>query len=499
VRRFQGRYGFAVAIALLGLCPNIVLSTAASPVNALVEHDLGASRLQLQLAEGLSNAGYAFGAVLAAQLAQRFLQRHLFLGYEALFVVGSVLAASAPGTSVFMVGRVLQGAATGFMLISALPPLVTRFGVGRLPVTVAIVNVGLFGASTVGPLIGGVVGASGHWRWVFVVVAVAGALGCLVAWAGYVRFDPPDPDLPVDTPAIVLALVACVLAFTGTSLLGTVPLDDPAFLLPTAAGLLVLAVLVVMEYRKRRPLMPVKALSTQLPVTGTIVAMVAGAVFVTTVELVQTYLQVAGRQPPMAVGAAFWPMPVGLLLAAGAFGGLFRTRLVPVLVNVGLACLTAAAVLLLVVHPALPGATTLAASFLLGFGAGATVSPGLFLAALGVPSGKLGRAFALVELLRSVAAYAVAPVVIAVLDAASSPRAGLTTALWIVLVLAVAGLLASLLVPLLSGARLQRPDLEAWLEDGEQALVSPATAVHLRPGVTDEAAAPLLPGRGRRR
>jgi MFS family permease len=217
------------------------------------------------------------------------------------------------------------------------------------------------------------------------------------------------------------------------------------------------------------------------------------------VQLVQIYLQEAGRLDPWSVGAAFWPMPVGLVLAAGLFGSLFRTRLVPVLVNVGLLSLTAATLVLLVARPERPGSATLAATFLLGFGAGATVSPGLFLAALGVASDKLGRAFALVELLRSVAAYAVAPVVVAVVAAAATPRAGLATGLWIVLVLAVVGLLASLLVPALSGARLRRPALEAWLENGEQALDSPVTAVHLRPGVEDEAAEPLLPARRRGR
>jgi MFS family permease len=226
--------------------------------------------------------------------------------------------------------------------------------------------------------------------------------------------------------------------------------------------------------------------------------MVAVAVFVTAVQLVQTVLTDTGGLDPWAVGAAFWPMPVGLVLAAGAFGALFRTRLVPVLVNVGLLALTGATLVLLLARPERPGAATLGATFLLGFGAGATVSPGLFLAALGVASDKIGRAFALVELLRSISGYAVAPVVVAVVAASATPRAGLTTGLWIVLVLALVGLLASLLVPALSGARLRRPDLEAWLDDGEQALDSPTTAVHLRPGVEDDVAEPLLPVRRHR-
>jgi len=56
----------------------------------------------------------------------------------------------------------------------------------------------------------------------------------------------------------------------------------------------------------------------------------------------------------------------------------------------------------------------------------------------------------------------------------------------------------ALALPALSGARLRAPDLDAWLEDGEQALPSPRTAIHLRPSVEDEQAEPLLPRRRRR-
>jgi MFS family permease len=221
--------------------------------------------------------------------------------------------------------------------------------------------------------------------------------------------------------------------------------------------------------------------------------MLAGAVFVTVLELLQTSLQKVGGHGPVGVALVFWPMPAGLLVAAVLFGAVFRTRYLPVLVNAGLTCLVVATVLLLVSGSAQPGPGVLTTTFLLGFGAGATVSPGLFLAAMGVPSQLLGRAFALVELLRSAAAFAVGPVVLAIAESRPDPASGVTVGLLVTLALAVVALASAVLIPALSGARLRRPDLEAWLEDGEQALASPVTAVHVRPGREDENAAPLLP------
>jgi hypothetical protein len=202
----------------------------------------------------------------------------------------------------------------------------------------------------------------------------------------------------------------------------------------------------------------------------------------------QTMMQKSGHEAPLAVGWAFWPAPVALLASAVLFGLLVRSRYLPLLVDLGLACLASGAVVLLVAAPVHPGAATALAAALLGFGAGATVSPGLFLTGFGVPSKLLGRAFALVQLLRSQATFAVAPLLLA----SASWEAGVTTALC----LAVLGLLAAVLVPALSGARLRTPDLEAWLDRGERAMVSPTTVVHVRRS-HDEEAEPLVPRRRR--
>jgi len=499
VTRLRGSYALVLATALLALCPDLVLSTGLLPSAQAMTSDLGTSQTAIQVANGLSNAAFAVGVVLAAQLSQRFVQRELFLAYAATFVLGSVLAAAASGSVVLMAARILQGGSTGLMMIAALPPLITRFGVGRLPWSVASVNLGLFGATTLGPLVGGAVAGNHAWRTLFWVVAAVGALNWLVALVGYPVFDAPDPGLQIDRAALLLAAMACLLTFLASSVIASVSLASALFWLPFVAGLAAVVVLIVVESRKAEPLMPVRELSTQLPVTGTLVAMFGGAAFVTVVELVQLYLASVAKQDPTTAGLLFWPMPVGLAVAAGAFGLLFSTRYLAVLVNVGLLALTAGCVLLLWL-PAGGGTWPVpAASALLGFGAGATVTPGLFLAGMGVRSERLGRAFALVQLLRLTATFAVGPLVLYVVKSSSSPAGGVHTGVWITVGISLLGLVLSLLVPALSGARLRKPDLRGWLEDGEQALVSPRTAAGIRPGVDDETARPVVPGALRRR
>lgn len=119
------------------------------------------------------------------------------------------------------------------------------------------------------------------------------------------------------------------------------------------------------------------------------------------------------------------------------------------------------------------------ASTLLGFGAGAAVAPALFLAGLGVESMKIGRAFALIELLRSEAAFLMAPVLL-VLATHVGGLSGTREALTIALVIAVVGLVFAAVVYVGSGTRPHAARVESWLAGDGPALHSPPVLAKLR-------------------
>ena len=58
--RLRGTYPIVVALALLGLCPDLVLSTALLPLAPSLAHDLGTSQTWLQVT---SRFCVAFGAL----------------------------------------------------------------------------------------------------------------------------------------------------------------------------------------------------------------------------------------------------------------------------------------------------------------------------------------------------------------------------------------------------------------------------------------------------
>jgi hypothetical protein len=126
-------------------------------------------------------------------------------------------------------------------------------------------------------------------------------------------------------------------------------------------------------------------------------------------------------------------------------------------------------------------AMTLVGSGLTGLGLGATVAPALFVAGFSVYAMNLQRVFALVELLRAVAAFMIAPIFIHfAVNASAGLDAGTAGALWVGLGLAVVGGVLGVVIYALSGARPQTPDVEAFLANTSPAWESPPLLARLR-------------------
>jgi hypothetical protein len=131
-------------------------------------------------------------------------------------------------------------------------------------------------------------------------------------------------------------------------------------------------------------------------------------------------------------------------------------------------------------------------SGLVGLGVGSSVAPALFVAGLSLRSSRIQRVFALVELLRAVAAFMVAPIVlhVALTVDGGVKGAGVSTALWVCFAIAAGGALVSSYVFVLGGARLQPPDLERWDSDEGPAWDSPPFAARIRKSRSRERGAP---------
>jgi hypothetical protein len=273
-------------------------------------------------------------------------------------------------------------------------------------------------------------------------------------------------------------LLGAAAAFFGASELLTHRMLDVIVFVPLVGGAAMIVALVAYEYRVERPLMPVRQLATTFPVAGITVAMCAGAASVGVITLVQTALE--ARTSPTHLAMLFLPEFGAAVASAIVFGLLFRTRFVPLLALAGMVMLAAGgAVLTGVAHG--PEALVVIGSGLVGLGVGASVSPALFITGFSLRSAQIQRVFALVELLRGVAAFLAAPLLVHLAMTVSDKLPeGIGTAMWVCVGIAAGAAVFAVVVGILGPVRLQRPDLERWENGEEPAWSSPPLAARIR-------------------
>lgn len=473
------RYGAAVTLVVFALIPYLALSSAFTALTPVIARSVHLSPQAMQLTGGMANAAYAFGTVLSVQFAVHLRGRRMLLLYAVLFVLGSAMAASALTPGLFIAGHVLQGLTTSLMLIAAVPPLVIGWPSSKLPITAMVMNLCIFGAVALGPVIGGVQADAGAWQPLFWIVTGFGGVALLFVILTFEDQLPQDRSAPWDWLAIVLAGGGSAAAFFGASELMTHPMLSVIVFLPLMGGLAALVGLILNQYCSRHPLMPLRNLATTIPVAGIVVAMCAGAASVAIVALTETALQM--KDSPAHLGMLFWPEFGAAAFSAVVFGYALRTRMIGVIAIGGMAMLAAGAAVLTGVATG-GGPLVLVGSGLVGLGVGASVAPSLFAAGFSLRSMQLPRIFALVELLRGVAAFLVGPIVLhlAMTTGGKNKVEGLQIGLWTCFGIAAAGGLIALYLVILGGARPQRPDLDSFLAGEAPAWHSPPLADAIR-------------------
>jgi MFS family permease len=507
-------YAANVALVVLTLFPGLINTSAIALAAAVIGPDLGVAPDAAASLPLISDAALAFGCILAAELIRRFENRTLYFWLLGVSLATSLASALAPSFPVLLAAHVLHGLVAGMLFVVVLPPLVIGFGSKKLNASASVLVPALFGAATLGPLVGGLVASSGLWRSIFAVEVVVALVALVLAPNVLAKREPQGGDAPVDWFALIASGAGSLLIYAGAGALAGHDWTYPLALGPAAAGIVVYVALILGEARMREPLIPVRKLATSLALVGTIATVIGSATFsALTQSFSLTLLRVDGLDP-RAAGFAFWPEFLTAVASGYAFGRLVTTKWVVLTGAAGLACIALAAASARAVAPVAPASVGWLC-LLAGFGAGLSVSPGLFVVVLSFEGALAARAIALLNLFRLTGGFISAPGVehtigsraqghLHALDASLSahldqdavrafitgrpvplaaPAASLKSALAagigdayaIVLMVALAGIAAIAALLLATHVRLRAPDLQKF-DDGKPALDAPALA-----------------------
>jgi MFS family permease len=513
--RLAKSYAANVVLAILTLFPGLINTSAIALAAPVIGRDLGVPAEVASSLPLVSDAALAFGCLLGAELVRRVEARALYFWLLGISLVTSLASALAPSFGLLLVAHVLHGLVAGMLFIVTLPPLIVNFSSAKLGATASVMVPALFGASTLGPLIGGLVAAPGLWRTVFAAEVIVALIAFVLARVTLAKREPQGADEPVDWFALGASLVGSALIYFGVGALAGHDWRAPLASGPVAAGVLVYAALLVVEARKKHPLVPVRKMATSLALVGTIATVLGSASFVALTQcFMLTLLRVDGLDA-RATGLAFWPEFLTAIASGVLFGRLVTTKWVVVCGAIGLACIALAAVLARAITPV--DATSVGWLCLIGgFGAGLSVSPGLFVVTLSFERALVGRAIALLNLFRLTGGFISAPGVehtigshardhlVALQPGAAGNAAdtlvrafitgrplpphsapvsalraalalGIADAYIVVICVAVAGILAIAVLLMTTHVKLRAPDLKRF-DEGKPALDAPSLA-----------------------
>ena len=146
-------------------------------------------------------------AFMFGKMYQLFPLRPIFLTSIAIFMCGSLLSATAPSSTVFVISRALCGLGTAGVVQGSFYMLVHIVPLRKRPLLVGILSA-IEGVATIaGPSIGGVIIGGLSWRWCFWINLPTGALSFIVI-AFALKLDQSDrPSLPWKQRLIELDLI----------------------------------------------------------------------------------------------------------------------------------------------------------------------------------------------------------------------------------------------------------------------------------------------------
>ncbi len=506
--RYEKSYPLNVLNAVLALFPGLINTSAIALLATLMGHDLGVTSGAIGRLPLLSDAALGFGCLLAAELARRVAGRTLFYALMSASLVTSVACAVTPNFTLLFAASVAHGLFAGMLFVVMAPPLLSTFGSAKIRTTATVLVPSLFGAATLGPVLGGALAAPEHWRWMFAAEAVMSLAALALGRLTLAKREPPPTTDPPDYVALTIAALGSIGVFIGVGTLAERDLTYLPALVPLVAGLLAFVGLFAFEAVAPHPLVPVRRLFTSIAIVGAVGSIIGSACFAATQECVALSLSRLAGLGIAATGFAFWPEFLAALVAGIVFGRLVGTRWV---VIVGTAGLILSAFAALVTRATMPvdASTAPWIVILSGLGAGFAVTPGLFVVVLSFERAVVGRAIALLNVLRLGGGFisvpgvehtigdrawtrfhALAPGVgsreavrhfIVTGDPGGLPLGPLRTALGealdyalaIVIVLAIAGAAISVTLLLAAHVPIRKPDL-ARLDDGQPALSLPA-------------------------
>jgi MFS family permease len=358
-----------------------ICSFAGSNMNVMINDmskDLDTTVQGIQVAITVFLLVMAALMIPAGKLTDRYGRVRLFRLGLAVYAVGALLSAVAPGLGLLIIGNsILEGVGTALLIppVYILTTLLFTEFTSRARAFGAISAMGGVGAAA-GPLIGGLITSAISWRAAFVFQAVVVVTIVLLS-RRIVDPVPADPTREFDLRGAVLSAVGLILLVTGI-----LAADQNVWLMLAlmAAGALALVAFFLSVRAKERaghePLLSTALFRNRTSNLGLVTQNTQWLILLGTSFTVASYLQVVRGYDAIQTGVVFTAATAGLLAASLGAERFTRRRAQRTLILAGyVISIVGIAVLIALVQVSDSAWAFVPGLLLIGFGLGGMLTP----------------------------------------------------------------------------------------------------------------------------
>jgi len=309
-------------VVVLGAIMSILDVTVVSVALPTFQNDFGASYAKVAWTMTGYTLALATVIPLTGWAADRFGTKRLYMVALALFVMGSVLCATADSIGQLIGYRVLQGLGGGMLMPLGMTIVTRAAGPERVGRVMAILGIPMLLGPIGGPILGGWLIDTLSWHWIFLINVPIGVIALVYAQLALPK-DRPEPSESFDFVGMLMLSPGLALFLYGVSSLpenGTFRATE--VWAPMLAGAALVIAFVVYSFKPRHPLLDLRLFRNRNLTVAAITMFVFIIAFMGAGLLFPSYfLQVRGEST-LAAGLLIAPQGIGALITMPIAGTL---------------------------------------------------------------------------------------------------------------------------------------------------------------------------------
>jgi EmrB/QacA subfamily drug resistance transporter len=284
-----------------------------------IQRDLGADLSELEWIVTGYALTFASLMLVGGKVADAYGRRLVFVIGIVVFTTASLVCGLASSSEALIAARVLQGAGAALMnpatlsiIAATFPPRERGTAIGIWAGTAAL-------ALAIGPLVGGLITEHLEWSWIFFVNVPVGALAIVASYL-FIDESRDETHASLDIPGLATSAVGLFALTYGLIEANTYGWTSARIVGAFALAAVALTSFVVIERRRRQPMLPLDLFRSGTYVGANLVVLLVALAMFGIFFFVSLYMQNILGYSPVETGAAFLPLTILIILVAPIAG-----------------------------------------------------------------------------------------------------------------------------------------------------------------------------------